>query len=104
MYILEILFFIIITIVKGSILFFYRTIFATPQFGRVTSAVGGLCLIWFTVFIFITIFQCHPVRAAWDELLAAEGKGHCILAGTYIFGYDLRMCASPLAYFVFQYI
>ena len=36
-----------------------------------------------------TIFQCHPIKAAWNQLLIIEGKGHCIPAGTYIFGYEL---------------
>ena len=89
MYTAEILFSFTITPVKLSVLFFYRTIFATPGFRRTTSVVGILCVLWFTVVLIVTIFQCHPVKAAWDELLVVDGKGHCMPAGTYIFSYEL---------------
>ena len=78
-----------ITAVKLSILLLYRTIFVTPNFRRITSVVGILCLLWFIAMLLATIFQCHPIKAAWNQLSVIEGSGHCLKSGRYIFGYEL---------------
>lgn len=89
LYAAEIIFALTITVVKLSVLSFYRSIFATPSFRRATTVVAILCLLWFLAIQFATIFQCQPIKAAWDEVPVVEDKGHCIPAGSYIFGYEL---------------
>ncbi|KAL8855885.1 MAG: hypothetical protein Q9178_007505 [Gyalolechia marmorata] len=96
LYLAEIFFTAVITAAKLSVLFFYRTIFATPLFRRATAAVGAACLLWFASFLFFITFQCRPVKAAWDQSLLYQGKAHCMPIGTLIFAYELMNCCIDI--------
>lgn len=63
-----------ITLVKVSVLCFYRRIFPTPQFRRNTLVVGGFVVLWLLVNNLLGAFQCTPVRKAWES----ELRGRCI--------------------------
>jgi hypothetical protein len=66
-FVMEVLYFAQITLLKTSLLFFYLRIF---------PAHGVRKLLWFTmilnclvglIFIFISIFQCSPISYFWDK-------------------------------------
>ena len=70
--------------VKLSILVLYRRIFCTTAFKRATLFVGATIMSWFVVALFTDIFQCRPVKAAFDpELLPTR---QCINLETYYRG------------------
>ena len=96
LYVAEIIFGFTIITVKISILCFYRTIFATPSFRRTTLILGAICALWFTIVLFVTIFQCHPIAAVWDLTLLARGKAHCIPPGAFIFGYEFSNVVTDI--------
>ena len=83
-YVCEILFGCTITIVKFSVLCFYRTIFSVQHFRRTTLAVGIVCLVWFVITEIILIFQCNPIGAMWRF---EDWK--CMPFGAILFGYEL---------------
>ena len=59
---------------KLSILFFYRRIFATKAFRRITTGAIVLVIAWCIACIFPTIFQCQPIGATWNPQI----NGTCI--------------------------
>ncbi|CAG9948603.1 unnamed protein product [Clonostachys rosea f. rosea IK726] len=72
----EIIFCVIITLIKTSLLIFYWNIFYVSTLQRNTIIVTATaCLIWFLVFLCLTIFQCHPVQYIWEKL---NQKEYCI--------------------------
>lgn len=99
-YTIECLFTITITLVKLSILAFYRQIFETRQFRITSNIIGALCVVWFFVCFFVSIFQCSPVHAAWDVGLVLQGKATCIVYGDYIIGYELSNMLLDIAIIV----
>lgn len=44
---------------------------------------------------FVVIFQCHPVKAAWDPLRTS--KNQCLLFGSFVLGYEASNIAIDLA-------
>ena len=88
MFVAGLLFVPCITLVKASILCFYRQIFPTPAFGHCTLVVFIGCGAWSIVSFFVTIFQCSPIYALWDvELQRTTGK--CMAAATVVLGIEL---------------
>ncbi|VUC30842.1 unnamed protein product [Clonostachys rosea] len=72
----EIIFCVIITLIKTSLLIFYWNIFSVSRLQRNTIiGTATACLIWFIVFLCLTIFQCHPVQYIWEKL---NQKEYCI--------------------------
>lgn len=63
-----------ITLIKVSLLLFYRRIFSTAQFRLRTNIVGALVIAWLFINNFLAAFQCRPIRKAWLALT----PGHCI--------------------------
>ena len=63
-----------ITFVKISILLLYRRIFTTAPFRKASVAVGAACLLWFIIEVFMDIFQCHPIKAAFDPALLSTDR------------------------------
>ena len=61
-----------IAIVKISVLLFYRRIFPSPCFCIVLRIVGGFIMCYSLVQVLLFIFQCRPVRGAWDPFVKAE--------------------------------
>ncbi|KAI9886879.1 MAG: hypothetical protein M1823_001315 [Watsoniomyces obsoletus] len=73
-YAFVIVYIIDITLVKGSILLFYRRLFDTRQFKRTSAIVAGIILAYCTAFVLVSIFQCTPIPHMWDKSI----EGHCI--------------------------
>ncbi|KAL1620177.1 hypothetical protein SLS56_009807 [Neofusicoccum ribis] len=61
----ELLYLVIISMTKISILFFYLRIFPDKSFRKMVYVVMGFCVAYMVVFLIVSIFQCHPVKAAW---------------------------------------
>ena len=61
-----------IATVKISVLLFYRRIFPSPCFHIVLRIVGGFIMCYSLVQVLLFIFQCRPVRGAWDPFVKAE--------------------------------
>lgn len=70
------------TLIKISILLFYRRIFVTQQFRMWTNIVGAFVIIWLLVNNFTAAFQCTPIEKAWLVLM----PGHCFNPISYITG------------------
>ena len=88
-----------LTLIKLSILLFYRRIFSTPQFRLRTNIVGVLVIIWLLINNFMAAFQCRPIRKAWSPLT----PGHCIKPLGLIIGFqagnialDITILALPV--------
>lgn len=63
-----------ISLAKASVLFFYTRIFKVDKsFRRAALLVGCLVLGWGITFTFAFLFQCMPIRKAWDSQIT----GHC---------------------------
>ncbi|QKX53297.1 uncharacterized protein TRUGW13939_00375 [Talaromyces rugulosus] len=78
-----------ITLIKLSILALYRDLFPIQQFRAYTVVIGTLCLIWYIICFLINIFQCTPVKAAWQLDLLTKGEAKCLVYGHYIIGYEV---------------
>ncbi|KAI1396210.1 hypothetical protein F4819DRAFT_504675 [Hypoxylon fuscum] len=82
-----ILFGALITTVKLSILWFYHSIFSINlRFKCVIIAVAAACIVWFIVNTSISIFQCHPIDAFWNQFGQAE---FCPYTLTFFLGYEI---------------
>lgn len=53
--------------IRLSVLCFYLRIFPQETFRRIVYAVIVVNILYSTAFIFVSIFQCIPVRAAWGR-------------------------------------
>ncbi|KAL3427651.1 integral membrane protein [Phlyctema vagabunda] len=54
---------------KVSILLFYLRVFMSPWFRMAVKATIIFVLLWGITFIFVVVFQCKPVRGAWDKTI-----------------------------------
>ncbi len=107
LYILEILYFLQIALVKLTLLLFFLRIFPKPITRRLLWATVTLNMLWGFTFAITAIFQCQPISyywTSWDK----ESHGRCIniniLAWTNAaisIIFDVWMLALPL-YEVFQ--
>lgn len=88
LYIEQLVFAFTITSVKISLLSFYQRIFSVRVFRRWVLFVGALCLVWLVVCLFLIIFQCSPVPAAWRVMMRLSGA-RCIPATRIVFGAEL---------------
>lgn len=83
-----------------SILFFYLRIFPKRVFRRVVYTVMAGNTLYGITFIFISIFQCIPVKAAWTRW-ESEAPAMCLdalgwaSAGINIF-FDVTILILPL--------
>ena len=89
-----------ITVVKFSILGFYRSLFTVKLFHQASAVLAILCFIWFLVCFFVDVFQCNPVRGAWDLTLVFTGQAQCLAYGTYIVGYEITNTILDIAILV----
>ncbi|MCJ1398115.1 hypothetical protein MMC11_001312 [Xylographa trunciseda] len=78
-----------ITAAKISVLLLYRRIFSQGRFQHAIYIVGSLCLLWFTIVVFVTFFQCHPVAFAWDH----TSQGTCINLQAMYYGFTISNMA-----------
>ncbi|KAH8701989.1 hypothetical protein BGW36DRAFT_424284 [Talaromyces proteolyticus] len=86
-----------ITLIKLSILALYRDLFPIHKFQTYTLVIGALCLIWYIICFLINIFQCHPVKAAWQLDLLMKGEATCLVYGHYIIGYEVSNMLLDIA-------
>jgi hypothetical protein len=66
-YICELLYVITIGLVKVSILLFYLRVFPLNSLHLASWAMIGYCVASTLAFLFVTIFQCHPIAYVWNE-------------------------------------
>ena len=85
---LEALFTITISLVKFSILAFYRSVFPVPRFLRATLILAILCGVWFAVCFLVNIFQCCPINGAWDIPMQLDGRATCISYNRFLIGHE----------------
>ncbi|KAI1141493.1 hypothetical protein F5Y05DRAFT_372745 [Hypoxylon sp. FL0543] len=72
-YIVDICWVTLVTLIKFSILHFYLKIFRQPTFVRAVYATMGLCMgFWFGAF-FATVLFCNPPKKQW----LPDTPGHC---------------------------
>jgi hypothetical protein len=67
-----------ISLIKFSILFFYRRLFAVRRFQLASTIVGIACCVWLVVGLVGGFLYCIPMQSFWNPLV----KGHC-------FNYDI---------------
>ncbi|KAL4921345.1 hypothetical protein BDW62DRAFT_219495 [Aspergillus aurantiobrunneus] len=63
-----------IVLIKFSVLFMYNRIFPVRSIRIGSYILGGITLAWAIALYFVAIFQCTPVRKAWERQI----PGHCI--------------------------
>ena len=57
-----------LTLIKISVLFFYRAIFVGRVFDLCTYAIGAFVISWGVAVPLVSIFSCHPI-AAWHPMM-----------------------------------
>ena len=87
MYVGDLFFGFGITLVKLSILEFYRQLFSISQKFQVWNwTTVGLCVAWVIAFTFLNAFQCRPPSALWEALGSTE---FCIPSGPLWLSYEI---------------
>ncbi|KAH8890587.1 hypothetical protein GQ53DRAFT_721375 [Thozetella sp. PMI_491] len=76
-YIIEIIYFALICLLKMSLLLFFLRIFPTPLVRRLLWGTVALNIMYGLTFIFIGIFQCRPISFYWDKW-DGEHQGSCM--------------------------
>lgn len=61
-----------IACVKFSVLLLYRRIFPNPRLRIIIWCLGAFILCYSLVLSFCIIFQCKPIRGAWDPMIDAK--------------------------------
>ena len=74
MYATQILYLLIITVVKYSILLFYLRLSPSVNFRRwvKAAAAAAACVFEDVVFTLIVLFQCNPIEKAWDFVVLGK--------------------------------
>ena len=81
-YISEQLYGLSVTVIKASILLFYRRLFSTVQFRTWTTVVLIFVGVWLITNNVAAAVQCLPVQKAWEFDL----PGHCVNPMTLVIG------------------
>lgn len=63
---MEVLYSILITLVKLSVLVMYRRVFPTTLVLRGTYVLGALSIVWWIAVILVTFLQCTPLNGMWE--------------------------------------
>lgn len=80
----EIYYPIVVTLVKSSILCLYIRLFRIKASFRKTCYVFLVFVVaWGISIVLVTIFQCSPVRAAWDKRI---DDAHCFNLRAFLIG------------------
>ena len=91
-YALEIIRPITITCIKISILLFYRRIFTTPTFLKVTVIMGAITILWCVGTVLAAVFECMPIHKAWYQNI----PGTCIKRTQYYYGLQVPNIVTEL--------
>ncbi|KAL1999643.1 hypothetical protein VTN02DRAFT_4222 [Thermoascus thermophilus] len=83
-------YFVLTPTVKISFVCFYRRVFTTSKFHRVTFALNCLMATWSAGIFLSCALQCRPLRAYWDRSI----DGHCFNGDLFIIvnqGFNVAM-------------
>ncbi|KAA8651300.1 uncharacterized protein ATNIH1004_000181 [Aspergillus tanneri] len=74
-----------VTLVKMSILFFYRRVFAVAGFRRINTFVMAFCMVWFVAAVIGDLLYCIPIQRFWDP----SAGGSCFNFAAYFLAMEL---------------
>ncbi|MCJ1393790.1 hypothetical protein MMC18_006666 [Xylographa bjoerkii] len=74
----ELLYSVAILFIKLSILLFYRRVFPVRGMNIATWIVGIFCSFWYIACVLLTIFECHPISAYFDQWMPGVYENQCI--------------------------
>lgn len=77
-YVMEILYFVELTFLKLSLLFFYRRIFPNAIVARFIWGTIAFNIAFGIAFVFAGIFQCRPISHYWTSWDGVDTGGMCI--------------------------
>jgi hypothetical protein len=91
--------------VKHSLLLFYATL-TIDRYTRLSiNIMHAIAFAFGTTCIFVTVFQCHPMRKMWDGPEDTGIPGHCVnmndfnyFNSCFMLATDLVLYAMPLAF------
>lgn len=63
---MEVLYAILITLVKLSVIVMYRRVFPTTMVLRGTYVLYALTIAWFIAVVLVTFLQCTPLNGMWE--------------------------------------
>ena len=92
-------YFVLCPVLRISIIFFYRRIFATEPFHRVTAAIAWLIGLWGAGIFLACALQCRPLRGYWDKSVEAKcfnGNTFFIVNQVFNVIMDFVLLALPL--------
>ncbi|KAK2608417.1 hypothetical protein QQS21_003103 [Conoideocrella luteorostrata] len=103
-YVMEIIYFAEVSLIKLSLCLFYLRIFPTKNIRRLLWATAGFNFLMGFLFAILAAFQCTPVSYVWTQYTEPSSGGHCMNnnslawanAAISIFA-DLWMIAIPLS-------
>lgn len=72
------MYFTVLCLTKVSVLSFYLRIFPHQRFRWCAYAAMALVVIPGIIFVFVQVFQCIPIRYAWEAWLGQGGDYHCV--------------------------
>jgi hypothetical protein len=75
-YVMEILYFAQVALLKLSLLFFYLRIFPGPKIRKLLWGTVAFDVLFGVMFVFVGIFQCRPISFYWRNW-DGEHKGKC---------------------------
>ncbi|KUJ21268.1 uncharacterized protein LY89DRAFT_577423, partial [Mollisia scopiformis] len=90
----ELVYVLLITIVKCSVLSMYRRIFPTRVVQLGTMVLGVIVAMWFLATTLAFIFQCFPVSKAWNPAITT---GSCIDKEKFFLGNSIPNILTDLA-------
>ncbi|KAH9896279.1 hypothetical protein F4778DRAFT_745766 [Xylariomycetidae sp. FL2044] len=98
LYLSDIFFGTTIIFVKLSILSLYYSIFSVSDTFRMWNyIVTGLCVVWFLVYTFLNILQCHPISMLWEAFGFVE---YCLPSGVLWLALELTNLTLDVAILV----
>lgn len=77
LYVLEVLYFFQMTLLKLALLFFFLRIFPKTMIRNLLKGTIVFTMLYGLVFVIIAIFQCRPISHYWDKW-DLEHDGKCI--------------------------
>ncbi|KAI1854322.1 hypothetical protein JX265_012491 [Neoarthrinium moseri] len=63
---MELIYAILITLIKLSVLAMYRSLFPTPLLRKGTDILGVAVILWWLAVVLVTFLQSRPLNALWD--------------------------------------
>ena len=86
-YICDIFFIATVSAAKLSILALYYSLFGiSVLFQRLSQAMAVVVGLFFIIFTFVFVFQCHPVHALWDQMASTQ---YCMASGKITLAFEL---------------